>query len=234
MFANKDLTWGSDGKINSMPTVREAWMLFSWRIHTILQYPTTILYWVFQSRKGLYRSSMKWHSFNVTLNPTVFFIFSTNFLHKWSFSLCPDAKLRFASSYGDHMVLQKSPAKAALWGYAQEGTQINISLSGSPRQDATVVADGEGWVGPLCKLICTVEGAHNPWKHWSLNTANTLVLVHYTIEQDHLKQTFLYISLFLSCESNRKQSFEHLLVFGRISVYQCTYWLRFCQYLQRT
>lgn len=54
------------------------------------------------------------------------------------------AKLRFASSYGDHMVLQKSPAKAMLWGYAPEGTQINISLSGPPQQEATAVADGEG------------------------------------------------------------------------------------------
>lgn len=54
------------------------------------------------------------------------------------------AKLRFASSYGDHMVLQKSPAKAMLWGYAPEGTQINICLSGPPQQEATAVADGEG------------------------------------------------------------------------------------------
>lgn len=57
---------------------------------------------------------------------------------------CSDAQLRFASSYGDHMVLQKSPAKAVLWGYAPEGTHINVSLAGSSRQDATAVADGEG------------------------------------------------------------------------------------------
>lgn len=42
------------------------------------------------------------------------------------------------------MVLQKSPAKAVLWGYAPKGTQINISMSGPPQQEATAVADGEG------------------------------------------------------------------------------------------
>uniref|UniRef100_A0A672ITK3 Sialate O-acetylesterase-like n=1 Tax=Salarias fasciatus TaxID=181472 RepID=A0A672ITK3_SALFA len=41
-----------------------------------------------------------------------------------------DAKVRLASYYGDHMVLQKSPARAVLWGYGPEGAHVTVSLSG--------------------------------------------------------------------------------------------------------
>lgn len=57
-----------------------------------------------------------------------------------------DGKLRFASYYGDHMVLQKSPEKAVLWGYGPEGAVITVYLSG-PRSKqnraAATVKDGE-------------------------------------------------------------------------------------------
>ncbi|KAM4742097.1 sialate O-acetylesterase [Anableps anableps] len=40
-----------------------------------------------------------------------------------------DGTLRFASYYGDHMVLQKSPQKAVLWGYGPEGKQVAVYLT---------------------------------------------------------------------------------------------------------
>ncbi|KAA0714858.1 Sialate O-acetylesterase [Triplophysa tibetana] len=40
-------------------------------------------------------------------------------------------KLRFASYYGSHMVLQKAPAQAVVWGYGEAGAVIALSLSGS-------------------------------------------------------------------------------------------------------
>uniref|UniRef100_UPI003AAFAC71 sialate O-acetylesterase n=1 Tax=Centroberyx gerrardi TaxID=166262 RepID=UPI003AAFAC71 len=47
-----------------------------------------------------------------------------------------DESLRFASYYGDHMVLQKAPERAVLWGYGPEGAQVTVSLSG-PTQHKT-------------------------------------------------------------------------------------------------
>lgn len=58
---------------------------------------------------------------------------------------CADGELRFASYYGDHMVLQKSPEKAVLWGYGPEGVAITVCLSGPTQQtrSAETVKDGE-------------------------------------------------------------------------------------------
>lgn len=44
--------------------------------------------------------------------------------------LCADAELQFASYYGDHMVLQKSPERAVLWGYGPQGARVTVFLSG--------------------------------------------------------------------------------------------------------
>lgn len=55
-----------------------------------------------------------------------------------------DAGLRFASYYGDHMVLQKSPESAVLWGYGPEGAQVNVSLSGLITQKTSPVTVTKG------------------------------------------------------------------------------------------
>uniref|UniRef100_A0A8B9JLJ8 Sialate O-acetylesterase domain-containing protein n=1 Tax=Astyanax mexicanus TaxID=7994 RepID=A0A8B9JLJ8_ASTMX len=46
------------------------------------------------------------------------------------FSCFPGDAFRFASYYGDHMVLQKAPAGAVLWGYGSSGAQVKFLLSG--------------------------------------------------------------------------------------------------------
>ncbi|XP_029302776.1 sialate O-acetylesterase-like [Cottoperca gobio] len=55
-----------------------------------------------------------------------------------------DGDLRFASYYGDHMVLQKSPERAVLWGYGPEGAQVTVSLSGPGTQKLSPVTVTEG------------------------------------------------------------------------------------------
>ncbi|XP_071327684.1 sialate O-acetylesterase [Trachinotus anak] len=50
-----------------------------------------------------------------------------------------DGSLRFASYYGDHMVLQKSPERAVLWGYGPEDAQVTVSLSGPKKQKTSPV-----------------------------------------------------------------------------------------------
>ncbi|XP_011604824.2 sialate O-acetylesterase [Takifugu rubripes] len=55
-----------------------------------------------------------------------------------------DGKLRFASYYGDHMVLQKSPESAVLWGYGPEGVVITVYLSGPTQQQRSAEAAKDG------------------------------------------------------------------------------------------
>ncbi|CAN9511542.1 unnamed protein product [Ophioblennius macclurei] len=55
-----------------------------------------------------------------------------------------DADLRLASYYGDHMVLQKSPARAVLWGYGAEGAHVTVSLSGPVTQKTAPVTVTQG------------------------------------------------------------------------------------------
>ncbi|XP_072248958.1 sialate O-acetylesterase isoform X5 [Leuresthes tenuis] len=56
-----------------------------------------------------------------------------------------DGNLRFASYYGDHMVLQKSPQRAVLWGYfGSEGAHVTVSLSGPINQKTSSAAVTEG------------------------------------------------------------------------------------------
>ncbi|XP_034459258.1 sialate O-acetylesterase [Hippoglossus hippoglossus] len=55
-----------------------------------------------------------------------------------------DGCLRFASYYGDHMVLQRSPERAVLWGYGPDGGHVTVSLSGPVNQKTSPVPVLEG------------------------------------------------------------------------------------------
>ncbi|XP_032368216.1 sialate O-acetylesterase [Etheostoma spectabile] len=55
-----------------------------------------------------------------------------------------DSNLRFASYYGDHMVLQKSPERAVLWGYGPEGALVTLYLSGPFEQKTSPVTVTKG------------------------------------------------------------------------------------------
>ncbi|XP_031717101.1 sialate O-acetylesterase isoform X2 [Anarrhichthys ocellatus] len=55
-----------------------------------------------------------------------------------------EGALRFASYYGDHMVLQKSPESAVLWGYGPEGAQVTVTLSGPSQQKKSLVNVAKG------------------------------------------------------------------------------------------
>ncbi|XP_078102720.1 sialate O-acetylesterase [Sander vitreus] len=55
-----------------------------------------------------------------------------------------DCDLCFASYYGDHMVLQKSPERAVLWGYGPEGALVTLYLSGPIKQKTSPVTVKKG------------------------------------------------------------------------------------------
>ncbi|XP_061137677.1 sialate O-acetylesterase-like [Syngnathus typhle] len=51
-----------------------------------------------------------------------------------------DQTIGFASYYGNHMVLQKSPERAILWGYGRpEGAQVTVYLSGPMKYNSSPV-----------------------------------------------------------------------------------------------
>ncbi|CAB1431008.1 unnamed protein product [Pleuronectes platessa] len=56
----------------------------------------------------------------------------------------PDGCLRFASYYGEHMVLQRSPERAVMWGYGPDGGHVTVSLSGPVNQKTSPVPVIEG------------------------------------------------------------------------------------------
>lgn len=43
----------------------------------------------------------------------------------------PGGMLGFASYYGDHMVLQKKPSGAVVWGHGELGAVVTVTLSGA-------------------------------------------------------------------------------------------------------
>ncbi|XP_062409192.1 sialate O-acetylesterase-like [Sardina pilchardus] len=53
-------------------------------------------------------------------------------------------ELRFASYYGDHMVLHKAPERAVVWGYGTNSTTVVVSLSGLSSRNTyrSTVRDG--------------------------------------------------------------------------------------------
>lgn len=61
-----------------------------------------------------------------------------------SFHSC-DGNLSFASYYGDHMVLQKSPERAVLWGYCPEGEEVIVFLTGPATQKTLATVTGGIW-----------------------------------------------------------------------------------------
>nr|ACO14464.1 Sialate O-acetylesterase precursor [Esox lucius] len=53
-----------------------------------------------------------------------------------------DGEFRFASYYGDHMVLQRAPERAVLWGFGPDDAKVTIYLSGQAAAPAVSVFTG--------------------------------------------------------------------------------------------
>lgn len=56
---------------------------------------------------------------------------------------CADRNFRFASYYGDRMVLQKLPEKAVIWGCGPQGAQITVYLLGPTKQKTAATVENE-------------------------------------------------------------------------------------------
>lgn len=51
---------------------------------------------------------------------------------------------RFAASLGSHMVLQRAPLRASIWGFADPGTGVKVSSSALPGSVYPTTADAAG------------------------------------------------------------------------------------------
>lgn len=70
--------------------------------------------------------------------------------------------LSFASYYGDHMVLQKEPAGAVVWGYGEPGAAVTVTLSRDGGLIVTkkmVQVKGRSWTlgGQLGPVVLVAE-----------------------------------------------------------------------------
>ncbi|XP_054469024.1 sialate O-acetylesterase [Anoplopoma fimbria] len=83
-----------------------------------------------------------------------------------------EGDLRFASYYGDHMVLQKSPESAVLWGYGPEGTQVTITLSGPSKQKTSPVTVTKG----IWRVTLDPVEAGGPYNVTAANQSSTATL----------------------------------------------------------
>uniref|UniRef100_A0A8D0G657 Sialic acid acetylesterase n=1 Tax=Sphenodon punctatus TaxID=8508 RepID=A0A8D0G657_SPHPU len=72
------------------------------------------------------------------------------------------ATFRFASYYADHMVLQKEPAGAVIWGYGDDGANVTVSVSKShvvvTKKTAGVKAPSGTW-----KIVLAPMGPGGPY-----------------------------------------------------------------------
>ena len=71
----------------------------------------------------------------------------------------------FASYYADHMVLQREPAEAAIWGYANAvGDQVNVTIEveGLERIYSTAADAGalRADASPLMQARCKLRHRH--------------------------------------------------------------------------
>ncbi|XP_046891749.1 sialate O-acetylesterase [Hypomesus transpacificus] len=80
------------------------------------------------------------------------------FLSLWGTVYASDL-FRFASYYGDHMVLQKSPESAVLWGYGPDAAMIFVSVTGpfTHKPPPTTVSNG------IWKVSLDPVGAGGPY-----------------------------------------------------------------------
>lgn len=125
--------------------------------------------------------------------------------------MCVDGKLRFASYYGDHMVLQKSPERAVLWGYGPEGAQVTVSLLGLFKRQASLVTVTNGKYSTLLTSLLIGNRSQTKWTWqqqvwWYLTFALELllcnccegiqaVIVKFWINQLHLGKNLYRIDL---------------------------------------
>ncbi|KAK7883216.1 hypothetical protein WMY93_029390 [Mugilogobius chulae] len=85
---------------------------------------------------------------------------------------CSDGKLRFASYYGDHMVLEQSPERAVLWGCGPLGAQVTVYLTGPNLQKTQATVSNGMW-----RVTLDPVKAGGPYNITAASTTSNVTLV---------------------------------------------------------
>ncbi|GAA6089676.1 sialate O-acetylesterase isoform X1 [Tachysurus ichikawai] len=81
-------------------------------------------------------------------------------------------ELRFASYYGEHMVLQRAPEKAVVWGYGTTGALVEIYLTGPQNKQVKSVSVFNGF----WKVILDPVQAGGPYNLTAVQRESKIVL----------------------------------------------------------
>ncbi|TST73070.1 Sialate O-acetylesterase [Bagarius yarrelli] len=79
---------------------------------------------------------------------------------------------RFASYYGEHMVLQKAPEKAVVWGYGTTGAEVQISLVGPQHKQVQSAPVFDG----IWKVVLDPVPAGGPYNLTAVQNGSRIVL----------------------------------------------------------
>ncbi|KAI5098414.1 sialate O-acetylesterase precursor [Silurus meridionalis] len=92
---------------------------------------------------------------------------------QFAFSGDAGSEFRFASYYGDHMVLQKAPEQAMVWGYGTAGDEVQITIDGPQHYKNKSVAVFNG----IWKVILDPVQAGGPYILTAVQNKNKIVLM---------------------------------------------------------
>ena len=108
-----------------------------------------------------------------------FYILLLPIFSNFGFISCKDT-FRFASHYADHMVLQRDPNAAVLWGFGEENAQVTVSIGGKLIQ-ATAEKGEQFYESSLRILTGKKHPQIKPMKNinmniWVVGTSNQLFI----------------------------------------------------------
>ena len=61
--------------------------------------------------------------------------------------------LRFANYYGDHMVLQRAPASAIVWGYEPDCDDVSVNFNKATVKADIMAGDGTKVISKIQKAL---------------------------------------------------------------------------------
>ena len=87
-----------------------------------------------------------------------------------------DSSLRFAHSYGSHMVLQQAPLKSFVWGYASSTTDnVTVTLTSKSGHASSYPAKQTGNVWSV--TLDATEGGSDPYTLTAKEGSNSATVI---------------------------------------------------------
>lgn len=126
--------------------------------------------------------------------------------------------LRFASYYGDHMVLQKAPERAVVWGYGPEDAQVIVFLLGPTNQKASSVSVTKG----IWKVTFDPVEAGGPYNVTAAINGSTATLTDVLFGDIWLCGGQSNMYFFISQIFNASEELAHVEEFPHVRVFMAS------------